>query len=192
MLRLPGSQYDSDQERQSAIVASRPAKSQLKTVRIYLMGFHKSNHRSMTSILDNFSLRNIIQCMLNYINDSSDLSPPTDLVTLALRLKVIADPTRLLLVNLLMEGVQCNCEIGDILRMQPNLISHHLHVLREAGLVNVEHDALDARWVYYSINREALDEWIADICVFFDVKRIKPRRTFYGPIGRSNRVDKPT
>ena len=41
--------------------------------------------------------------------------------------------------------------------MAPNLISHHLRVLREAGLVDVERDALDARWMYYSINRQALE-----------------------------------
>ena len=64
--------------------------------------------------------------------------PPTDLQTLADRLKVLAEPKRLLILHLLMEGVQCNCELGDALQMAPNLISHHLSVLRQAGLVDVE------------------------------------------------------
>jgi ArsR family transcriptional regulator len=110
-------------------------------------------------------------------------SPPTNLKRLAQRLKVLAEPNRLLIVHLLMEGVQCNCELGDALQMAPNLISHHLRILREAGLVEVERDALDARWVYYSINRQALAELNAAFGLFFDPSRLKPRRPTCGPQG---------
>ena len=58
---------------------------------------------------------------------------PINLQTLADRLKILAEPKRLLILHLLMEGVQCNCELGDALQMPPNLISHHLSVLRKAG-----------------------------------------------------------
>ena len=107
--------------------------------------------------------------------------PPINLQTLADRLKVLAEPKRLLILHLLMEGVQCNCELGDALQMPPNLISHHLSVLRRAGLVDIERDAVDARWVYYSINRAALDELNKMFGVFFDPDRIKPRRPTCGP-----------
>ena len=107
--------------------------------------------------------------------------PPTDLQTLADRLKVLAEPKRLLILHLLMEGVQCNCELGDALQMAPNLISHHLSVLRQAGLVDVERDAVDARWIYYSINPAALNELNKMFGVFFDPDRIKPRRSTCGP-----------
>jgi len=107
--------------------------------------------------------------------------PPTNLQTLADRLKVLAEPKRLLILHLLIEGVQCNCELGEELDMPPNLISHHLRVLREAGLVDVERDALDARWVYYSVNRKTLDELNAAFGAFFDPERIKPRRVTCGP-----------
>lgn len=109
--------------------------------------------------------------------------PPTNLRRLAARLKVLAEPNRLLILHLLMEGVQCNCELGDALQMAPNLISHHLRVLREAGLVEVERDSLDARWVYYSINRRALGELNAAYGMFFDPARMKPRRLTCGPQG---------
>jgi len=122
--------------------------------------------------------------MLNYYPASSDApTPPTDLQALAARLKVLAEPKRLLILHMLIEGVQCNCELGDALQMPPNLTSHHLRILRQAGLVNVERDALDARWVYYSINRRALDELNAAFGVFFDPGRIKPRRLTCGPQG---------
>ncbi len=118
--------------------------------------------------------------MLNYF--SSDLHPaPVNLESLAERLKVLAEPKRLLIFNLLMEGVQCNCELGDSLQMPPNLISHHLGKLRAVGLVDVERDAVDSRWMYYSINRAALDELNAAFGTFFDPERIQPRRPNCGP-----------
>jgi ArsR family transcriptional regulator len=107
--------------------------------------------------------------------------PPTNLQTLADRLKVLAEPKRLLILHLLMEGVQCNCELGDALQMAPNLISHHLSVLRQAGLVDIERDAVDARWIYYSINQAALNELNKMFGVFFNPDRIKPRRPTCGP-----------
>jgi ArsR family transcriptional regulator len=120
--------------------------------------------------------------MLNYFF----ASPPASLInleTLAERLKVLAEPKRLLIFNLLMEGVQCNCELGDYLDMPPNLISHHLSKLRAAGLVDAERDPVDSRWVYYSVNRAALDELNKAFGVFFDPERMKPRRVTCGPKG---------
>jgi ArsR family transcriptional regulator, arsenate/arsenite/antimonite-responsive transcriptional repressor len=104
-----------------------------------------------------------------------------DLQSFAEQLKVLAEPNRLLIFQLLMEGVQCNCELGGKLQMAPNLISHHLRVLREARLVNVERDPLDARWVYYSINRQTLEELKQVLGNFFDPQRIKPRQLNCGP-----------
>ena len=107
--------------------------------------------------------------------------PPTNLIKLAERLKLLANPKRLQLIHLLMEGVQCNCELGDALDMAPNLISHHLGLLRDAGLVSVERDVVDARWLYYSLNEEALAELNAAYGQFFDPERIRPRRPTCGP-----------
>lgn len=115
--------------------------------------------------------------------------PPTNLRRLAERLKVIAEPNRLQILHLLMEGVHCNCELGDALEMPSNLISHHLRVLRQIGLVDVERDALDARWVYYSLNRPALAELTTDFGGFFDPARIKPRRPTCGPQGTVVRLE---
>ena len=98
-------------------------------------------------------------------------------------LKVIAEPNRLLILNKIIQGVQCNCELGDALQMAPNLISHHLGVLRETGLVDVERDPIDARWVYYSINLKALMELTQVFGTFFDPERIQPRTISCGPRG---------
>lgn len=113
------------------------------------------------------------------MKDSAPL--PNHVQVMVELLKVLAEPKRLLILDLLMQGIQCNCELGETLQLAPNLISHHLSVLRKAGLVNVERDALDARWVYYSINRAALDELNAAVDAFFDPARIQPRRPLCGP-----------
>lgn len=113
---------------------------------------------------------------------------PLDPTRLAERLKVLAEPKRLRILNLLMEGVQCNCELGEALDMAPNLISHHLSVLRQAGLVDVTRDAVDARWIYYAINRAALQDLNAVLGAFFDPARIQPRRPACGPQGTLVRV----
>lgn len=110
--------------------------------------------------------------MLNY---------PSDLESLAELLKALAAPNRLLIFSLLMEGVQCNCELGECLEIPPNLISHHLGKLRAAGLVDVERDELDSRWVYYSVNRAALEKLNAAFGAFFNPDRIQPRRPNCGP-----------
>ena len=108
--------------------------------------------------------------------------PPADLSFLAGQLKVLAEPRRLRILHVLMEGVQCNCELGDALDMAPNLISHHVRVLREAGLVQVERDPDGARWMYYSPNLATLEELNRSFAVFFDLSRIKPRRPTCGPM----------
>ncbi len=103
------------------------------------------------------------------------------LAKLADHLKVLADPTRLAILDLLMEGVQCNCYLGDRLGLPMNLISHHLKILREAGLVNFERDPLDARWIYYSVNQETLIELRKQLSAFLDPERIQPRQALCGP-----------
>ena len=118
-----------------------------------------------------------------------DFSPPTDMQKLAERLKVLAEPKRLLILNLLLNGVQCNCELGDYLDMTPSLISHHIRALREVGLVDMERDVLDGRWMYYSVNELALQELNDTFGAFFDPRRILPRRATCGPQGAFTRLD---
>ncbi len=103
--------------------------------------------------------------------------PPTNLQALGRRLQVLAGPHHILIFHLLMEGVQCNCELGEALGLPPNLVSHYLRALRNAGLVDADRDPIDARWVHYSINREALEELVRAFDVFFDPARIKPGRS---------------
>lgn len=124
----------------------------------------------------------IFQFMLNYSLPQEDIkSPPANLRELSRWLKALAEPSRLRLLHLIIQGVQCNCELGSETGMAPNLTSHHLGVLREIGLVNAERDPVDSRWVYYSVNRAALEKLTDAFSAFFDPDRIQPRRLTCGP-----------
>jgi ArsR family transcriptional regulator len=136
------------------------------------------------SMLDSVLNGNIIQPLLNYraeIKMNKLVFSDEELADFTRWLKVICEPNRLMLLEKIIEGVQCNCELGDSLQMAPNLISHHLSVLREVGLIEAERDPVDARWVYYSVKPEALEKLKILFGNFFDSSRIQPRRLTCGP-----------
>jgi ArsR family transcriptional regulator len=98
-------------------------------------------------------------------------------------LKALGDPNRLRIFAWLMNGDTCNCELVEHLGMPANLLSHHLKVLSEAGLINARRDRIDGRWVYYSVNREAAARWRDWFVDFLDPAQIR-RRTLCGPEGQ--------
>lgn len=110
-----------------------------------------------------------------------ETSAKSNIETLLEWLKVIGEPRRLQILELIIQGLQCNCDLSEALQVGPTLISHHMKVLTQSGLVNVERDASDARWVYYSINLQALDDLKRAFGDFFDPARIQPRRLTCGP-----------
>ena len=74
--------------------------------------------------------------------------------------KALADPVRLQLVDVLRKhaGKVCVCELVPLFDLSQPTISHHLKVLRQAGIVDSERQGL---WAYYFVKSEALDELIA-------------------------------
>jgi len=69
-------------------------------------------------------------------------------------MRVLCDMNRLKIICLLFEGEKCVCDIEHQLLISQPLASHHLSVLREAGLVLVRREAT---WSYYSLNQEAIE-----------------------------------
>src|SRR5438105_6088206 len=71
-------------------------------------------------------------------------------------LSALADQTRLAIVAMLadLDEPLCVCEIVSQFELGQPTISHHLKILRDANLVATEKRGL---WVYYSLNRQALD-----------------------------------
>ncbi|MDR6322552.1 DNA-binding transcriptional ArsR family regulator [Actinoplanes couchii] len=63
--------------------------------------------------------------------------------------KALGDPVRLRLLSMIAsaaEGEICVCDLSDAFPLTGPTISHHLKILREAGLV---HGARRGTWVYY-------------------------------------------
>ncbi|MFA4932205.1 MAG: metalloregulator ArsR/SmtB family transcription factor [Caldisericia bacterium] len=60
---------------------------------------------------------------------------------------VLMEPQRIKIIRLLRSGEQCVCEIEHVLSIPQNLVSHHLRVLREAGLVSARKEG---QFVHYS------------------------------------------
>ncbi len=81
-------------------------------------------------------------------------------------LKALADPTRLKILELLKsrgrsccdliarsEPGLCACDIEEAVELSQAAVSHHMGLLRRAGLVNAEKRG---RWIYYSRNEAAI------------------------------------
>jgi ArsR family transcriptional regulator len=62
--------------------------------------------------------------------------------------RALADPVRLRIIRLLLVRPLCVCELTFILKAEQSRISHHLRILRDAGLVE---DERRGRWMIYRI-----------------------------------------
>ena len=71
--------------------------------------------------------------------------------------KALGDPIRLQLVDVLRKhaGKVCVCELVPLFDLSQPTVSHHLKVLRDAGLVDSERRGL---WAYYYVIPDALEE----------------------------------
>jgi ArsR family transcriptional regulator len=71
--------------------------------------------------------------------------------------KALGDPIRLQLVDVLRghAGKVCVCELVPLFDLSQPTVSHHLKVLRDAGLVDCERRGL---WAYYYVTPDSLKE----------------------------------
>jgi ArsR family transcriptional regulator len=69
-------------------------------------------------------------------------------------LTAVADPIRLQLLHLLVGRTRCVCDLQPEPAIPGNLLSYHLKVLREAGLIE---GARRGRWIDYSLAAGALE-----------------------------------
>ena len=71
--------------------------------------------------------------------------------------KALGDPIRLQLVDVLRKhaGKVCVCELVPLFDLSQPTVSHHLKVLRDAGIVDSERRGL---WAFYYVIPEALEE----------------------------------
>ena len=73
-------------------------------------------------------------------------------------LAALGDPARLRIVSMLLaapDGASCGCDMEGPLGLSQPTVSHHLRILREAGLVTGDRRG---RWVFYRVVPERLAE----------------------------------
>lgn len=88
-------------------------------------------------------------------------------------LKALAEPARWRIVECLGEEELCVCHLVDDLGLAQPLVSHHLKVLREAGLVTSDRFK---QWVYYRLVPGALDQVATDLARAAATAQQAPRR----------------
>ena len=77
-----------------------------------------------------------------------------DAALVAERFKALSDPTRVRILNILMHNPECcACDVQTNFELSQPTISHHLSVLKKAGLVDCD---VRGRWCFYSANTEAI------------------------------------
>ena len=79
----------------------------------------------------------------------------TDTTALLARFQAVAEETRFEIVRLLAGGERCVCELQDELDAAQSRLSFHLKKLKDAGVIR---DRKDGRWVYYSLEPDALEQ----------------------------------
>jgi ArsR family transcriptional regulator len=83
-------------------------------------------------------------------------SSPTRQAEAVELLAVVADPVRWRLVSeLARRGTRCVCDLQPVGGVAPNVLSYHLKVLREAGLVTA---ARRGRWMDYALADGAIEQ----------------------------------
>ena len=67
----------------------------------------------------------------------------------------LSDEIRVQVVTLLLDGERCVCELMDELGMAQSRLSWHLKTLSDAGIISGRREG---RWIYYSLNADAIRE----------------------------------
>ncbi|HEY5249926.1 MAG TPA: metalloregulator ArsR/SmtB family transcription factor [Dermatophilaceae bacterium] len=86
------------------------------------------------------------------MTDSTHLEV-TDLAAASMAvLQAVADPVRWTVLEMLAEAPRCVCKLQEQIPIAGNLLSYHLKVLREAGLVTTSRRG---RWIDYTLAEDA-------------------------------------
>jgi len=67
--------------------------------------------------------------------------------------KVLSDPNRLMIVDMLSCGELCACVILEEFHITQPTLSHHMKALCDCGLVT---GRKEGKWTYYSLNKETV------------------------------------
>ena len=85
----------------------------------------------------------------------SDMPEDDEIQKNADKIKAIGDPTRLKIIYLLKHGELCVCEIMAVLNKPQPTVSHHLNLLKNAGLLKWRKEGV---WTHYKLSNSELPE----------------------------------
>lgn len=107
---------------------------------------------------------------MNVPSGLTDMASDADsLCSLADGFKALADTTRLHIIHLLMRcGEMCVCEFMPTLDLTQSNVSFHLKTLKHAGFIT---SRKEGKWMFYALNRKALEQFRADFGNVFDLGR---------------------
>src|SRR3954466_8130670 len=116
---------------------------------------------------------------------------------MALIAKALGDPVRLQLVDVLRKhaGKVCVCELVPLFDLSQPTVSHHLKVLRDAGIVGSERQGL---WAYYYVIPDTMKELSAWLryptyaTPSASATRLPPRPPAFSPAAVAPRLPPPT
>lgn len=72
--------------------------------------------------------------------------------------KALCDENRVRIVGILLEREHCVCELIDRLDLSQSTVSHHVRILKDAGLIS---DRRQGKWNYYSLDKEGFARYAA-------------------------------
>jgi len=98
---------------------------------------------------DQFELRvQRLNSLLSRLNEK-------ELSSEAMIFKALSDTNRLKIIKLLKEGELCVCELTTALSTSQSTVSHHLSVLKNAGLIK---ERKEGKWSYFRLSEGAVIE----------------------------------
>lgn len=68
--------------------------------------------------------------------------------------KALADPNRLMIIEMLQSGEKCACQLLDDLHIGQSTLSYHMKTLCESDVVCCRREG---KWMYYSINKNGCE-----------------------------------
>lgn len=82
-------------------------------------------------------------------------------------IKALSDPTRRKILELLKKGPMSAGDLGKEFDMTGATLSHHLAILKKAGLV---HDEKKGTFIYYEINTSVMEDLLSWVVSFMEAK----------------------
>ena len=75
----------------------------------------------------------------------------------------LSDPIRVNILELMMNGEICVCDLVKVTGLSQSKISYHIKILKDSGLIS---DRQEGRWVYYKLDLEVLSDiqnWMGNL-----------------------------